>query len=215
MARKTYYFSSYIDEDGIVTHPAVISESDKYRYSIQIPFKDRDQKKGKIAVVIMKNPSKAGRKESLPNNQTRRISDETIYRVLDYLYKHPEDFSSVIILNIFALYASVLKDDETEAETNQKHVVDKLTDVDSLAKNDTIIASTIAKLKEGDRVIAAWGGYPQLKGFNGKYRERIEKIRKLFNGKELWRVGDIVKDGTLQFPQHGSKWVDFEKMELF
>ncbi|MDR6726056.1 hypothetical protein J2W91_004562 [Paenibacillus amylolyticus] len=215
MSKKTYYFSSYVCEHGIVTNPSVISDSDQYRYLIRIPFKDRDQQKGKTAVVIMKNPSKAGRRDPLSTEEIRRISDETIYRVLDYLYKHSEIFSSVVILNLYANYASVLKDDEVKLKNSQENIVYKLTDNDSLVKNDAVIANIIAELKDGDRVIAAWGGYPGLKGFQGTYRERVTKVRELMKDKELWRVGDIVRKGTQIFPQHGSQWVDFERMELF
>jgi len=126
--------------------------------------------------------------------------------VLDYLYKHEEKFSKVIILNLFALCASVF-------DTGIEHNI--IFENGNIHKNNKIIVSTIATVQQGDRVIAAWGGYPERNGFRQHYRNRIEEVMMLLQGIQLWRVGDIVKDGSHRFPQHGLNWFDFEEMKHF
>ncbi|OBZ07576.1 hypothetical protein A8L34_25935 [Bacillus sp. FJAT-27264] len=202
MARKRFYFSSYIDEESIKTNPENIEdEGGLYRYSIRIPFIDAAERSGKRAIVIMKNPSKAGKYDLVAE---RKLSDDTIYKVLDYLYKHEENFSEVIILNLFALYGSVFNNDLNEQ---------KIYGNGNLEKNNKVISETIKKRLNGDRIVIAWGQYPKKKNFGNNYRKRINQVMKLLDGAPLWRVGDKVKIGDCEFPQHGLQWVDFEKME--
>ncbi|WP_066303987.1 DUF1643 domain-containing protein [Bacillus sp. FJAT-29814] len=201
--KKPIYFSNFIDEENIITDPPLNEiDTSYYRYSITMPFKKRNQKKEKTAVVIMKNPSKAGKYDC---NNNRRLSDETIYKVTDYVYKHEENFSKVIILNLFAVYGSVFNSIHDE----------NIYGGDNLSKNNKKIQTIIENLKNGDRVIVAWGGYPKRKGFNQNYRERIQEMKQILNCDELWCVGNLVKDGNWKFPQHGWSWFDFEKMERF
>ncbi|WP_163971806.1 DUF1643 domain-containing protein [Oceanobacillus halotolerans] len=199
--RKAVYFSKYIQEDGIVTVPYNINEEGLYRYSMTIPFKGRDN--SKKAIVIMKNPSKAGKFDS---QAQRKISDETIYRVTDYLYKHEQNYSEVIILNLFAIYSSIF-DEGVEEELIYGN--------DNMEKNNRIILSTLEDLEDGDRVIVGWGRYPKRTGFRDNYRERIEEVLTLLNGVTLWRVGNFVKVDSWHFPQHGLNWYDYEVMKEF
>jgi hypothetical protein len=203
MARKPFYFSSYINESGIITIPVDIEgEGGNFRYSIHIPFIDANERSGKKAIVILKNPSKAGKYS--PSSR-RKLSDDTVYSVLDYLYKHETNFSEVIILNLFALYASVFND----TNVNEQLIYSDR----NIEKNNKVINDIMADLKEGDRVIVAWGGYPKKTGFRPKYKERIGEVLGLLEGIPLWRVGDFTNGD--KFPQHGLDWVDFEEMKRF
>jgi hypothetical protein len=200
--RKNIYFSNYVNEEKILPNPNnTDDENQMYRYSLRIPFKDAEIRSGSKAIVIMKNPSKAGRKDTLRNI---KLSDDTIYRVLDYLYKHELNFSEVIVLNLFALYASVFDDTVTDELIYGKN---------NMEQNNQVIMDTLKGLNEGDRIIAAWGSYPKRKNFRNQYRQRISEVRDLLCHVQLWRVGDLVRDGEHKFPQHGLQWFDFEKME--
>lgn len=86
------YFSKYCIEAEI---KAKFNETGEYRYLLTVPFKGRDN--SKHAVVIMKNPSNAGKQDE----NGKYISDDTVYRVLDYLFKNENNYSKVTILNLF------------------------------------------------------------------------------------------------------------------
>ncbi|MES1043911.1 DUF1643 domain-containing protein [Heyndrickxia oleronia] len=199
--RKPVYFSKYIDEEHINTEPNIINETDLYRYSMSIPFKGRH--KSKNAIVIMKNPSKAGKYDT---KFQRKLSDETIYRVTDYLYKHEQNFSKVIILNLFSIYSSIF----------DENVIEELIyGNDNMEINNRVILSTLKEMQEDDKVIVAWGGYPNRAGFRDNYRERVEEVMTLLDGITLWSVGELVKIDRWYFPQHGLNWYDYEEMKEF
>ncbi|MED3962840.1 DUF1643 domain-containing protein [Niallia taxi] len=197
--RKPVYFSKYIDVEHIHTEPNTIDASDLYRYSISMPFKERHQ--SKKAIVIMKNPSKAGKFDM---KFQRKLSDETIYRVTDYLYKHEQNFSNVIILNLFAIYSSIF-------DKNVKE--DLLYGNNNMEINNRVIISTLKEMQEDDIVIAAWGGYPNRAGFRDNYRERVKEVMTLLDGITLWSVGELVKTDSRYFPQHGLNWYDYEEFK--
>ncbi|WP_456028115.1 DUF1643 domain-containing protein [Bacillus cereus] len=199
--RKPIYFSKYIDEEYILTEPNIINGNDLYRYSMTIPFKGRHN--SKKAIVIMKNPSKAGKYDV---QAQRKFSDETIYRVTDYIYKHEQNYSKIIILNLFAIYSSLF----------DKNVKEELIyGNDNMEINNRVILSILEEIQEGDRIILAWGGYPKRAGFRENYRERIKEVMTLLEGVTLWRVGELVEINKSFFPQHGLNWFDYEKMKEF
>lgn len=213
MTRKIF-FSSYIDTDGIITDPAIISNTN-YRNSLEIPFKNR--KLGPTAVVIMKNPSKAG----LIDSDTQKVlSDDTIYKVCDYLYKHKLKFKRVIVLNLFPIYGSTFKNivfDNPNQLTGESL---------NSAYNNKILEGTVESLQsEDDRIILAWGGYPDLKkkkkaltaevkqNVTLLYKHRIKEVLEIIGNKQTYKVGDKLTDG--KFPQHGKMWYDFQSLIPF
>ncbi|OXB96855.1 MULTISPECIES: DUF1643 domain-containing protein [Bacillus] len=184
-----------------MTEPNIINGNDLYRYSMTIPFKGRHN--SKKAIVIMKNPSKAGKYDV---QAQRKVSDETIYRVTDYIYKHEQNYSKIIILNLFAIYSSLF----------DKNVKEELIyGNDNMEINNRVILSNLEEIQEGDRIILAWGGYPKRAGFREHYRERIKEVMTLLEGVTLWRVGELVEINKSSFPQHGLNWFDYEKMKEF
>jgi hypothetical protein len=199
--RKTVYFSNFVQEEQISTVPNNITEDALYRFKMTIPFKERNNTRK--AIVIMKNPSKAGKFDS---DVQKKISDETIYRVTDYLYKHEQNFSKVIILNLFSIYSSIF-DENVD--------VDLIFGNDNMNLNNNVLLSTLEEVQEDDRVIVAWGGYPKRIGFRGDYRSRIKEVEALLDGLTLWRVGELVQVGSRYFPQHGLNWYDFEELKQY
>lgn len=199
--RKPVYFSRFINEECVITEPTNIVEDDLYRYSMTIPFIGRDRTKK--AIVIMKNPSKAGKYDF---EAQRKLSDETLYRVTDYLYKDEQNYSEVIILNLFAIYSSIF-DENVDEELIYGN--------GNMERNNEVILSTLDTMMDGDRVIIAWGAYPKRIGFRDNYRERISEVISLLDGIPLWRVGELVKVDSLFFPQHGLNWYDFEEMKRY
>ncbi|PEV47418.1 DUF1643 domain-containing protein [Bacillus thuringiensis] len=201
MARrdKKILFSNYIDEKGITIVPNVGNLSltgEVHRYAITVPFKERSLKGGH-AIVIMFNPSKAGRIDE----DGKMVSDETTYNVLNYLYQSDEKFSKVTILNLFSLY---------EPNLNKKNNYIKDIEEVNNQENDRKIAEIIGTAGEfQEKIIVAWGGRP--KGVSSHvYRGRIKFIKEILKGKIVYHVYDPYRKSKT--PQHGSQWCDYEKI---
>lgn len=214
---KDILFSEYVDTDNISTNPKMITDTTQHRHSIQIPFKDKEF--GITAIVIMKNPSAAGRK----NNEGKILSDDTIYNVLDYLYKLKDPIiNNVIIVNLMSIYSGTLSNIIKQA-TN----LNKL----STANNILEIEDIIQNKNEGDIIIAAWGGYPsypklrKTKNSNKKlsfkirredlktyYDLLLEQIHAILPNEKVYMVGNLTNEN---YPSHGKCWYDFEKLNEY
>lgn len=210
---KTILFSSYIDIKNIETIPKeieLIKPDNDYRYSITIPFKNR--KKERVAIIIMKNPSKAG----IYDHQTQnKISDETIYNVCDYIYKHKYKFSKVIILNLFPIYGSTFKN--IAIKDQNEYLGHNLNTI----RNDEIITEVLTSINDYT-LILAWGGYPDMgkkstrkQNYNTRklYRQRINQILNIIGDRPTYKVGSQLTNNI--FPSHGKVWFDFEELETF
>lgn len=210
---KYILFSDYIDENNISSEPIKIYNKTQHRYSITIPFKDRDNKSGISVIVIMKNPSTAGKFVKV-NGIKRRQSDDTIYRVLDYLYKQKEyNIKEVVIVNLMSIYSGTLSNIIKEA---------KSIEILSKQANLTEIEKKISSSKPQDIIIVAWGGFPgypkieddmsynisssDLKKY---YNKLIDSTHKILKDKKVYRVGTLTEDG---FPRHGKYWYDYEEL---
>nr|WP_259547363.1 DUF1643 domain-containing protein [Heyndrickxia oleronia] len=212
---KTVLFSYYINEGSIITNPSAVTKDSTHRYSIRIPFKNRKEKNAINAIVIMKNPSAAGKKVKI-NNKTRIISDDTIYTVLDYLYKQKQYYvKEVITVNLMSIYSGTLSNiiktsnsiEDLSAEANLKE-----------------IQQIVEISNESDIIIAAWGGYPSYSLQDTKpyqisneelkryYDSLIENTQSLIKGRNVFRVRSLTKDG---FPRHGKNWYDYEKLRPY
>ncbi|WP_371069656.1 DUF1643 domain-containing protein [Sediminibacillus sp. JSM 1682029] len=211
---KKIYFSSYIDTEKIITEPAIIFNS-SYRYSLEIPFKNR--KEGPTAVVIMKNPSKAG---LIDDDSQEILSDDTIYKVCDYLYKSKLKFKKVIVLNLFPIYGSTFKN---IVFNNPNQLTGESL---NSAYNNKVYESTINSLEsKDDRIILAWGGYPDLKIKKKAlpaevkqsvillYKHRIKDVLEIIGNNQTYKVGYELTDG--KFPKHGKMWYDFQPLIPF
>jgi len=145
--------------DGAIIKPAIFSKNNKYRYLLEIEFKD--SKGNDSAVVILKNPSAA----------TSTEADATIRRIEEYFIKNMPKVKSVKILNLFALRAT----DAIELNNESIDVVG--------IDNDSHILNAC---RNANLIICAWGGNS---GINRSiYQSRINQVLLLIKNKPLFRI---------------------------
>jgi hypothetical protein len=189
------YFSDYVDEENILVNPIndIVTNSICHRFSITIPFKQRTN--GGHVLVFMKNPSDAGK---IYNN--KKISDDTLYKVLDYLYK-TERFSKVTILNLFTIVYGTA--------SNIKDYIGSNEEVKFRERNNKIIKEYLLEYDESkDEIIAAWGSYNGI--LESKYNKRIKEVLEIIGNRPLSIVGKTVNNG--KYPGHGKYWYDYENI---
>jgi hypothetical protein len=197
---KKVYFSNFIDEGKIKMQPQSLNETDHdgilHRFSLTIPF--REKREGGHAIVIMKNPSNAGKKDE----NGLRISDDTIYKVLDYLYKQTK--YKVTILNLFTMVNGTPAYLKEYIGTPEELRFRKL--------NDDIFKSVISNFNMNkDIIIAGWGDYKPL--LESAYKQRIREVLTLIDNKPIYRVGPMVNKN--KYPGHGKLWYDYEELLLY
>jgi trehalose-6-phosphate synthase len=225
---KHVLFSEYVNQQLITTKPCFLSEDNDHRYSISIPFNNREN--GVTAIVIMKNPSAAGKIIEL-DKKNKMLSDDTIYNVLDYLYKLSKPvIKKVIIVNLMSVYSGTL----SNVIKHSKGVLE-LSSVENLNE----IRNILKNKNEKDIIIAAWGGYPKypqkekpenIKDKENKkiklapyrisqkelkiyYDDLINEVNSLLkNESNVFLVGSLNKNN---FPPHGKNWYDYEKLDKY
>lgn len=151
----------------------------------------------------MKNPSQAGNH----NDNNSLISDDTIYRALNYLFKS-KLFSKVIILNMFAKYEGTF----TKLELDPEEII---------IQNNKVILEYCNNLDATDRIFAAWGSYSENSRHKAnnpniiseeQYYQRIIEVTCLLVDKPTFIVGKELSSGD---PPHGKWWYDFESIKRF
>ena len=193
---KPVYFSSFIAKEKIEMHPSFLETSEKihHRFSITIPFHDRIN--GGHAIVILKNPSNAGKEDF----QDKKVSDDTIYKITDYLYKLGS-IQKVTIVNLFSRVSGSPYYLRDYIGTNDELRFRKY--------NDQVICQLLANFNdEQDLLIAAWGNYAPF--LESKYKERIREVLNLIGDIPLYRVGPMVNKNA--YPGHGKYWYDYEEL---
>jgi hypothetical protein len=188
------YFSKYCNEAEIA---AEFDETGDYRYLLTVPFNRRNSKH---AVVIMKNPSNAGKQ----GENGKYISDDTVYRVLDYLFKNENNYSKVTILNLFPHIGGETNNIKDKIKTKTgKHLI---------KKNDLFIIDYLKELSESQEeyhLIAGWGAHSKIT--ESLYKQRIKDFFKILKDQEVYRVGRMVGD-LQQYPGHGKYWYDYKEL---
>lgn len=190
------YFSSFIDKENIEMNPSFFDSSEKihHRFSITIPFHNRID--GGHAIVILKNPSNAG-KEDIQEN---KVSDDTMYKITDYLYKLGS-IKKVTIVNLFSRVSGTPYYLRDYIGTNDELTFRKY--------NNQVILQLLSNFNyEQDLIIAAWGNYQPL--LESKYKERIREVLKLIGDKPLYCIGPMVNKNN--YPGHGKYWYDYEEL---
>lgn len=175
-------------------NPNLLNSNEKtlHRFFITIPFLNR--KDGGHAIVILKNPSNAGKEDT----QGRKVSDDTIYKVTDYLYKLGS-IKKVTIVNLFTMVSGTPNYLKEYIGTNDELKYRKY--------NNDVLLKLLAKFNsEQDIIIAAWGNYKPL--LESKYKERIREVIRLIGDKPLYHVGPMVNNNN--YPGHGKYWYDYE-----
>jgi len=134
-----------------------INGNEQFRFLLEFDLLNCD--KGKSALVIMQNPSKA----------TLDISDQTINRVLDLMHKFK--YYKVYIVNLIPIYGTDSGSISDFAENER----------DIYSNNDKII---VDKINEVSKIFVAWGGRNKFsKTF---YNQRVSSVYNLLNGKEVF-----------------------------
>lgn len=195
---KEVYFSKYIDEGNIVMDPSIYNanEDTLHRYSLTLSFRDREG--GGHAIVILKNPSNAGKED----DTGRRLSDDTIYKVTDYLYKK-KSFQKITIINLFTIVSGMTENIKGLIGTPDEQIHRK--------KNNTVLLQLLDDEvfnEEKDRIFAAWGNYSNL--LESEYKKRIREVISKIGDKPIYRVGPMVNGG--KYPGHGKLWYDYEEI---
>lgn len=196
---KNVYFSSFIDEENIVMDPKSFDLTQKtlHRFSLTIPFHNR--KDAGQAIVILKNPSNTGKEDI----QGRKVSDDTIYKITDYLYKLGS-VKKVTIVNLFTMVSGTSNYLKEYIGTNDELKYRKY--------NNKVLLQLFSNFNlEKDIIIAAWGNYKPL--LESKYKERIREIIKLIGDRPLYRVGPMVNNNN--YPGHGKYWYDYEAISPY
>ena len=151
------------------------------RYSMEIEYSAGGSK---TLVVIQKNPSRAN----------ADVSDHTINRVLNYLYRNRGKYSclkeirKVVFLNLIPWY-----------ETYSDRLVRMQKELDDPENLQTIEAW----LSTGNPCIIAWGNAP--KGLGDPYGMLAEQVLTLLGkyGNKVCHVGGLTRLG---YPRHGQIW---------
>jgi hypothetical protein len=168
------------------------SEKALHRFSITIPFHNR--KDSGHTIVILKNPSNAGKEDT----QGKQVSDDTFYKVTDYLYKLGS-VQKVTIVNLFTMVSGT--------PDNLKEYMGTHDELKYRKYNNEVLVQLLSNFNfEKDNIIAAWGNYKPL--LESKYKERIREVVKLIGDKPLYRVGPMVNKNN--YPGHGKYWYDYE-----
>lgn len=149
----------------------------------------------------MKNPSNAGKKDE----NGLRTSDDTIYKVLDYLYKQTNyKIKKVTILNLF-----------TMVNGNPAYLKEYIGTPDELKfrkLNDDVFKNELSNFNMNkDIIIAGWGDYNPL--LESAYKQRIREVITLIGDKLIYRVGPTVNKN--KYPGHGKLWYDYEELFLY
>lgn len=162
------------------------------RYILTIPF---SKKPSKMALAILKNPSKATEKES----------DITVNRIISYIHKNLKEIDMVIIANLFVYCSTNAKELNLIVDDKGKDYVIG-NDKSSPFKTDKLINEAIEKSL---KIIIAWGNSNGIE--KTLYKWRVKQIFKLLEGRELFYVKKITKKGN---PLHGQSWgYDYELLK--
>lgn len=150
-------------------------ENNDIRYCLDVELKNCD--KNKIALVIMKNPSKADKDSS----------DQTVNKVLDVMYK--SGYGKCSIMNIIPYYATDSAKVAEKAKSNKEVYI----------LNDQYLKS---RVDTATRIFVAWGGNSAFD--IDFYNTRIENIKKFLEGKTVYCYKKN-KDGTPIHPSR-NQW---------
>lgn len=171
---QVYEYKGFVNKSDI----KFVGEINKNRrYLLEIPLQNEDSKN---VLVILKNPSKA----------KKSFSDLTIDRVLTFC--HDEGYSKVYIMNLFSYYST--------KPNGITQLIDAGKFNEAVGKRNNQILKEV--LDVVDDVIVAWGGNSIRR--KEYYRKRINDVINLINGKNLFYVQSVSKDGY--YPRHAQVW---------
>lgn len=188
-------FPNFVDKQNITIE---LDEALELRYLIRIPIKLYPPTDTKV-LVILKNPSKA----KVNHDSGVYESDTTVNRILEYFMKH--NYSEVSIVNLFARYFTY-SEDLNQYTNRPKLIVGE--------DNDNVLEKRINS-DEYERIIVAWGGYPQKSDRQMKelYKNRIMVVEELIKNKNTFYVEKMVENN--KFPKHAMVWYTKESKPMY
>lgn len=129
------------------------------------------------------------------------MSDDTIYTVLDYLYKRIDyQISKVTFLN-FTMVNGI--------SSHLKQYIGTPEELAFRKQNDEVIKSIISEVDiNKDLIIAGWGNYSPV--LESVYKKRIREVMSIIGDKPIFRVGPMVNKS--KYPGHGKLWYDYEEL---
>ncbi|WP_051556516.1 DUF1643 domain-containing protein [Alkalihalobacterium bogoriense] len=176
------YNTEYVDVENID-----IDDEPGYRYSMFVPFKDSIT--DKLALVIMRNPSKADKTKS----------DKTINNVLRFCSKY---YSGVYIANLYPNY-------ETDS-TKVKDFIESDSYGEKMIKNYEAIDKILDNIEE---VIVAWGTSNTSSKYDEDYETNIEKVLENLNNAN--KSVFAMRFASSNNPWHPRNWEESFDLELY
>lgn len=179
----------FVDINKIKISP--MCESKKYRYELTIPFENARENSYKTVIVILKNPSKADKKQC----------DITISKVCNAAKRN--GYSIVKIYNMFPYKSTSAK--------NLKGFIESEKYYKYMEINNEYIKNAII---ETDDVVFAWGTntISQSKKITMEYQKRKKLLIDMCKNKNTFMV-----IGGKKEPLHGQRWSndsEFVKFDL-
>jgi hypothetical protein len=171
---RVYEYKNLVKKTDI---KIIEDDENNKRYLLEIPLHNQGIKS---VLVILKNPSKAN----------KYVSDLTVDRILTFC--HNEGYSKVYVMNLFSYYST---------EPNRiTQLIDDGRFTDAIGdKNNQILKEVLDIV---DEVIVAWGGNSIHR--KHYYMKRINDVINIINGKKIFYVQSISKDGY--YPRHAQVW---------
>lgn len=133
-------------------------------------------------LVILKNPSKAGRTNKFE-------SDMTVNTVCTHFFSHKKSVKKVTIVNLFPLYLT----DASKLRDHRPKLLDK--------RNYHILETEI---RNASNIVLAWGASPA--GCQAEFKDKKEFVQNLLKGKTFYQMKRKGKELNRERPLHGQVW---------
>lgn len=155
-------------------------EKERKRYKLEIDLKGIRGKERWL--IIMKNPSKAGKLGV-------EFSDCTISRVCEYFYQLKSEVKTIVVVNLFPIYET----DSSKLKERKEDLVD--------TTNKNILIKEISK---ADHIVFAWGTHPAY--CHAEFEEMKNFVKPLCISKSCYQMKHPKKEVNKEHPLHGQVW---------
>lgn len=188
MARRFGEQIRHADNVDVERIRACFSPCGEYRYLLVIPYRV-ESRRNEVVSVILKNPSSAD----------ENLSDRSVRRAEEYVYRHFRRCSELRILNLFAYRAT--DPGYLQTRINQAGCINAVG-----PSNDRFL---IPSFCSSTHIIVAWGRSGKISKIC--YDSRIAQVKHLLRpfGGKLWQVG------TLCYPKHAQVWSYEDKLNRY
>lgn len=183
MTKPIYKYSDFVTKINSGT-------SENKRYWLELTI---DETKTEGIIIILKNPSRAG----------KNISDKTVHTVSNYIYQNRQKYAGlnnigkIIILNLMPNYMT----ESSGLQQLKKTIIDQ--------ENIRTLNEYCLKI---EKVIIAWGNHPP--GLYYEYEELKKSTMEILaiNKNEIYFVDKMTNAGN---PKHGQVWAYANKLIKF